>query len=76
MPQTWTLTTAGRPLGRLHRQGDRAYVLTAAGPALDLLDGTRHGTPDEALQIVRAHLDRRDITLTLPAANDTRSQAA
>lgn len=49
------LEVDGRPVGVLVRDGD-GYVFTTTDPDADLLGGTRHATPEEALRVVRAHV--------------------
>ncbi|WP_404383917.1 hypothetical protein [Caenispirillum salinarum] len=45
----------GRPVGVLMPEGDDV-IFTATDPEADLLTGTRHSSPKEALSVVRAHL--------------------
>lgn len=52
----------GRPVGVLVSEGD-GVVFTATDPEADILTGTRHASPEEALSVVRAH-----VGTTLPTA--------
>lgn len=49
------LEVDGRPVGVLVPDGS-GFVFTATDPEADLLTGTRHSSPEEALSVVRAHM--------------------
>lgn len=64
----------GRPVGYLVREGDDV-VFTATDPEADILNGTRHSSPKEALSVVRAHLGTA-IPATPPTAVDVGARLA